>query len=66
MVIKVLYWGVKSSLCKMPLEAQTNAKYSTAPLGFETLLQYLGLTNFHEMHHTGGISIAIVIATVTV
>ena len=39
---------------------------STAPLGFETLLQYLGLTKFHKMHHTGGISIAIVIATVTV
>ena len=41
---------------------------SIAPLDFETLMQYQGLTHFQKMHHdhTGGVSIAIVIATVTV
>ena len=37
-----------------------------APLDFETLLQYQGLTHFQKMGHTGGVSIAIVIAKVTV
>ena len=38
---------------------------SIAPLDFETLPQYQGLTHFQKMHHTGGVSITIVIATVT-
>ena len=36
------------------------------PLDFETLLQYQGLTHFQKMGHTGGVSIAIVIAKLTV
>ena len=53
----------------MPLEVQKKKMQndlSIAPLKFETLLHYQGLTHFQKMHHTGGVSIANVIATVTV